>query len=403
MLVVFAILVLQGMLGCGGPNVLDPGTLSKTKETTLPKPEPTSDATVVDTTPPQHVDVSEAITEPTPEPSDAISQTPEPDQSEPTPAADEPPRLVKKPKDIEGCYPNKEVVLKYKVVSASPVSYALRRGGSKGITVDTEGAIKFTATDALVGQGIGVTVEISNAKYSVQHSFTLKVFNALRNMVKQGTYYIDTYESVVSGDPDCATSKEFYGQNADDYPTGFPNSVGYGTDEETQPLYACSLPNVLPSRFISWLQAKRACENVGKRLCTRLELQDVCGQGLDGTQCNWNKKTTVPTGSMANCKTASGVFDITGNLHEWTSELQCEPVDSIQNYCAEQCLFSKDQTWCNTAANLQSLRTEKAHGGGYVLFGAYYNENGEWYARCDWLNPRDAREDAEGSGLRCCR
>ena len=110
---------------------------------------------------------------------------------------------------------------------------------------------------------------------------------------------------------------------------------------------AVSLPGVEPA-LASWTEADAACKKAGKRLCSEEEWMGVCtgtpavdnnnnGQFADddvegpmypygafydaGTcrdQEDKYKGKAGLTGSLEKCRTASGVFDLTGNIGEWT-------------------------------------------------------------------------------------
>jgi hypothetical protein len=118
---------------------------------------------------------------------------------------------------------------------------------------------------------------------------------------------------------------------------------------------------VLPQGYISQVQAQNACQNAGKRLCTAPEFSLAC-RGPDpkarypygGTQhqagkCNEGKGSAVSvvfgqaanygnaqlndprlnqwsgglakTGRFAASESPFGVFDLVGNLHEWSAEI----------------------------------------------------------------------------------
>jgi len=151
---------------------------------------------------------------------------------------------------------------------------------------------------------------------------------------------IDRYEATMYDNANCSGVR--YGEIADDCPGGFPDLVessnctgtclGYPVTTPSIDLYACSVVGVRPSGFLTWYQAKRACENVGKRLCTESEVFSAC-QGPDGRTypygttyvgdaCNaqdYGALTTVPTGSLSMCEGGYlGIFDLAGNVEEWT-------------------------------------------------------------------------------------
>lgn len=103
---------------------------------------------------------------------------------------------------------------------------------------------------------------------------------------------------------------------------------------------------VQPRREISWYQAQAACENSGKRLCTTEEWERACrgpderiypyGNEMDETICNGffrsNGVGVLPTGSLSSCVSAEGVFDMSGNVSEWTaSPIARVPGEAVLN------------------------------------------------------------------------
>jgi len=141
---------------------------------------------------------------------------------------------------------------------------------------------------------------------------------------------IDVYEATVFENPDCTGPR--YGEAANDYPSGFPA----GDDPGTVTLYACSLPEFRPSRLITLYQAQRACAAQGKRLCTKWEWARACGGDsqehypygdsyITGRCQDFTVGylDTVETGSLPDCRTATGLYDLSGNLWEWVSD-ECE-------------------------------------------------------------------------------
>jgi formylglycine-generating enzyme required for sulfatase activity len=111
----------------------------------------------------------------------------------------------------------------------------------------------------------------------------------------------------------------------------------------------------LPALLISWLDARKECEKIGKRLCTEDEYNFACegeamlpytyGYVRDATKCNIDKPyrkrekkllkyasclkkpeckqelekldQRLPTGSMPACVSPFGVYDLNGNINEW--------------------------------------------------------------------------------------
>ena len=137
-----------------------------------------------------------------------------------------------------------------------------------------------------------------------------------------------------------------------------PWSPYFNPGERT--MIALSAPGAVPQGYIDRHQAQAACEEAGKRLCTRDEWLRACEGGPPGAafpygderewgRCNDHRSqhpaveyfgTTAEwiysridhsclnqlpdslhlTGENTGCVNAEGVFDLVGNLHEWTSE-----------------------------------------------------------------------------------
>jgi hypothetical protein len=126
-----------------------------------------------------------------------------------------------------------------------------------------------------------------------------------------------------------------------------------------EPVTAISVPGILPQGYITQVQAKAACEAASKRLCSDVEWLRACQGPGGGTYpygdsyvpggCNdtrechpivqlfettadwiWSELGNscvnqlpdglVPTGSYPVCESAEGAFDLSGSLHEWTSD-----------------------------------------------------------------------------------
>jgi formylglycine-generating enzyme required for sulfatase activity len=129
-------------------------------------------------------------------------------------------------------------------------------------------------------------------------------------------------------------------------------------------LRAVTAPDVYPQAYISGAQAAKACAAAGKRLCAPVEWRKACvgSRGLTfgyaseriAGRCNdeaqgqspmlrlypqiassWSlvgmtemndprlnqlTATLARTGSYAGCTNDYGVFDMVGNLHEWTND-----------------------------------------------------------------------------------
>jgi formylglycine-generating enzyme required for sulfatase activity len=125
---------------------------------------------------------------------------------------------------------------------------------------------------------------------------------------------------------------------------------------------AVSKAGVIPQGYISKKEAESACKAARKRLCTGEEWQLACqgkkptifpygderkdgycndagraplmalhpelgdgvyasGEALNDPRINRAPNTVAPTGQFSKCKNALGVFDMVGNLHEWTADV----------------------------------------------------------------------------------
>jgi len=125
---------------------------------------------------------------------------------------------------------------------------------------------------------------------------------------------------------------------------------------------AVSRAGVLPQGYISKNEAEAACKAAKKRLCTGDEWQFACrgrkpttfpygdehkegycndsgrapvmalhpelgdaayssNEALNDPRINKSPNSLAPTGSFPKCKNAFGVFDMVGNLHEWTADV----------------------------------------------------------------------------------
>ncbi len=97
-------------------------------------------------------------------------------------------------------------------------------------------------------------------------------------------------------------------------------SVGHYSGNDTTAV-ADSRDGVAPQASVTWFQAAVACANAGKRLCTNQEWTVACLGTPDTTSCNINSAgTPLNTGSLANCKSRWGAYDMVGNVWEWVAD-----------------------------------------------------------------------------------
>jgi len=148
------------------------------------------------------------------------------------------------------------------------------------------------------------------------------------NMVEVKGFCMDIYEAIVSDKPDC--SGNIYGQGGDNYPEGFPDNVDEANNPPSTLLFSCSMKNVLPSRFLTYMQARTVCHLSGKRLCTENEFILSCnggntnykypyGEEYQLSYCNDYPLHNVveKSGNYSHCVSTFGVYDLSGNVEEW--------------------------------------------------------------------------------------
>lgn len=93
-----------------------------------------------------------------------------------------------------------------------------------------------------------------------------------------------------------------------------------------------STKGVLPTNVSDIVEAKKLCKSVGKRVCTKKEWQRACSGSKDllypyGNEYHPAKCVTKPreeeapavqpSGFWGECRTASGIYDMSGNKAEW--------------------------------------------------------------------------------------
>lgn len=188
--------------------------------------------------------------------------------------------------------------------------------------------------------------------------------------------------------------------------------------------YAGSAPGVYPWVYISQTQARTACINAGKYLCTSdqwLGAANIKGQiyNLPSTITNCNVVSGSPaecqnsgpngadacnTSYMPDCISNEGVYDMIGNVHEWCNE----------SFTVSIPLANNSWHYINTTTMEWSL-SSTADGGMYGKDGCYFGTAGTRavFRGGSWGNGAgagpfcadlDGAPSASGSsiGVRCC-
>jgi hypothetical protein len=175
-------------------------------------------------------------------------------------------------------------------------------------------------------------------------SLATRATSCAADAVAVGTVCLDKYEESVWRVPDPSTtnaglvSRIRLGKaTVADLELGGATPLGTARDDYApctddgqscaNDIFAVSLSQVTPSRFITWFQAQQACTSARKRLPTNAEWQAaVAGTPDPGpdngtTDCNTASTFQVAaTGSRASCVSAEGAFDMVGNLFEWVAD-----------------------------------------------------------------------------------
>lgn len=137
----------------------------------------------------------------------------------------------------------------------------------------------------------------------------------------------------------------------------------------------------MPDGSLTWEEAERHCESVGKRLCAEREWERACtcsanyewsfGYTYQEDACNIHTESIEPSGSRPDCRTVEGVFDMNGNVAEWV------------------------------AGRTQDGEKEGEPAKRRILKGGSYKD---WavFSRCSFRDFRSPAADDESFGVRCC-
>jgi formylglycine-generating enzyme required for sulfatase activity len=191
-------------------------------------------------------------------------------------------------------------------------------------------------------------------------------------------------------------------------------------------LVAASRPSVRPQGYINRVEAARACENAGKRLCSVSEWYRAC-RGPEGSvypygdrfakgRCNVGKPHLLSllygkdprgwrydehfnnpeldrrpgflagTGEYDGCVSAYGVYDLVGNLHEWVS-------DRVDPSLADKLPL--------TDGIRHRLRSNAGKG---VFMGGFFSTTNQHGEGCNFITTaHEPRYHDYSTGFRCCK
>ncbi|MFP4165111.1 MAG: PKD domain-containing protein [Chitinispirillaceae bacterium] len=191
------------------------------------------------------------------------------------------------------------------------VSYAGRKVKLSGSGTDPDGEVVKYEWDF---DGDGKFDWSSSSSGAVEHVFDVYSYAVLRVTDADGKRGLDTVKVVVC--PEGMATIENGRFCIDKYE--WPNQRG-------------SVPEV----NVTWHEARKACEKIGKRLCTADEWKRVCrdddednafpyGKKFEAGKCNTlghpkqvNKLSA--SGSFPDCAGSLSIFDMSGNAAEWTA------------------------------------------------------------------------------------
>ncbi len=83
--------------------------------------------------------------------------------------------------------------------------------------------------------------------------------------------------------------------------------------------YVITVSERIPWRFVSLPQAQRLCATTGKRLPSSDEWYDMA-LGTRSDECVVDENSPQQTGGNESCVSSVGVYDVIGNVWEWTNE-----------------------------------------------------------------------------------
>ena len=293
-----------------------------------------------------------------------------------------------------------------------------------------------TYNNTLYNSSVGSGAVQLNLSYN-NGTYTSKIYNTGSNVTLNNLSW--TYQRI-----QCLQNMSYInklnGYCIDQYEASMPsanstimgNSSDIASPDSATGKYAVSRPGVVPWVSISANTARIACINAGKHLCTSEEWlgaaningqvynlptdlaasPNFCNTGAatncvghsysSGNACNTGKNKTD---GWNNCTSAEGVYDMVGNVWEWTNETvsytkPCTPATS--GYCywngtgwgtSGTAKYGNDGTYY--------LDNSTTRSGYAVLRGGSWNYGADAGPFCAYLN-NGPTAAGNGVGFRCC-
>ena len=210
------------------------------------------------------------------------------------------------------------------VVGIAAVFMAYDAGTKKGVvtsSTNTESAANATLENMIlipVGEFIMGSDDVDASGKSQEFGFNEPLYlnEHPQRTISLDAFYIDKYE---------VTNGEF---------KQFLRNLGKYSEMQINDLVERlqMQQDNLPARNITWFKADEYCRFVGKRLPTEAEWEKAA-RGNDGREYPWGNEWNAdfvnagqgesdltPVGSFENGKSAYGLYDMAGNVMEWTAD-----------------------------------------------------------------------------------
>ena len=118
-----------------------------------------------------------------------------------------------------------------------------------------------------------------------------------------------------------------------------------------------------PKTRVNWFEAKKLCASSGKRLCTLTEWKGACGSKypygstFDANSCNTAdedgfERSLAKAGSSKSCRSRSGAYDMSGNVHEWVEEKRIAGGSYESDEDVASCRYSSAKAPGSSAADI---------------------------------------------------